>query len=396
MEIEFKIFTLNCWGIPVVSKDIKPRMKSIAEHLVSARYDMVCLQEVWTESDYNLIRDKVGAAYPYSHYFYSGVIGSGVCVFSKYVLQDVFFHQWPVNGYIHKFQHGDWFAGKGIAMCRVIVNGYNINVYTSHLLAEYNRTSDEYETHRMLQAYDTAQFIQVTSAAADLVILAGDLNTEPGDLPHRVLMSVTGFTDAYIEAEEEAQQPFYTNDGPHNSYTASSLLKRKYPGKRIDYIMYNCGSNTSVVMKKYCRPLPNRVAGCEYSYSDHEAITATLKVSRNEGSEKKCDLSTRASVLSECIEVCNVALNTLLNHKRVYWFFTVFFFLLLTTTVVMDSLFGKAVLIHVARVVITILLGFTFIMATAWNMIERNALIAGKLAMQVSLKQTVEKKGFEF
>ncbi|KAF5277596.1 hypothetical protein FQA39_LY06089 [Lamprigera yunnana] len=392
MEVEFKILTLNCWGIPVVSKDIKPRMQAIAEHLASTQYDMICLQEVWTIVDYNLIKDRVNNVYPYSHYFYSGVIGSGLCFFSKYALKDVFFHQWTVNGYIHKFQHGDWFAGKGIAMCRIMMGDYNINVYTAHLLAEYNRASDEYETHRMLQAYDTAQFILLTSAAADLVVLAGDLNTEPGDLPHRVLMSVTGFTDAYLEADAEAQQPFYTNDGPQNSYTVSSLLKKEYPGKRIDYILYNCGSNTSVVMKNYSRPLSSKVPGSDYNYSDHEAIIATLKLSKHEGSNNKFDVSKRESVLSECIEVCNDALQTLVNHKRLYWFLTAVLFLTLMTTFSMDNLFGKAILVHMARIILTFVLGFTFIMATAWNMIETNAMIAGKLAMQICLKQSTEKK----
>ena len=37
----------------------------------------------------------------------------------------------------------------------------------------------------MLQAYDTAQFIKLTSGNCDLVILAGDLNTEPDDLAYR-------------------------------------------------------------------------------------------------------------------------------------------------------------------------------------------------------------------
>lgn len=39
--------------------------------------------------------------------------------------------------------------------------------------------------HRVLQAFDTAQFIKLTSGGADFVILAGDLNTEPGDLAYR-------------------------------------------------------------------------------------------------------------------------------------------------------------------------------------------------------------------
>ncbi|KAJ8926431.1 hypothetical protein NQ314_021219 [Rhamnusium bicolor] len=54
-----------------------------------------------------------------------------------------------------------------------------------NLHAEYNRECDEYQAHRVLQAYDTAQFIMLTSGGADLVVLAGDLNTEPGDLAYR-------------------------------------------------------------------------------------------------------------------------------------------------------------------------------------------------------------------
>lgn len=56
-----------------------------------------------------------------------------MCVFSKYPLHDVFFHQWPVNGYVHKLQHGDWFGGKGVGLCRIRVMDYNINIYSAHV-----------------------------------------------------------------------------------------------------------------------------------------------------------------------------------------------------------------------------------------------------------------------
>lgn len=58
-------------------------------------------------------------------------------------------------------------------------------VYNFQLHAEYNRKHDEYLAHRVLQAFDTAQFVQLTSAAADLVILAGDFNSEPHQLPYK-------------------------------------------------------------------------------------------------------------------------------------------------------------------------------------------------------------------
>lgn len=63
--------------------------------------------------------------------------------------------------------------------------------------AEYDRESDEYIAHRVLQAFDTAQFIHMTSGGADLVILGGDLNTEPDDLAYQVLLLNANLHDAY-------------------------------------------------------------------------------------------------------------------------------------------------------------------------------------------------------
>lgn len=54
----------------MVSKDRKLRMHSIAEVLVRNYYDIVCLQEVWSDSDFNMIKEKVSGVLPYSHYFY--------------------------------------------------------------------------------------------------------------------------------------------------------------------------------------------------------------------------------------------------------------------------------------------------------------------------------------
>lgn len=66
-------------------------------------------------------------------FVFSGVTGSGVCIFSKHKIQETFFHQWSVNGYIHKLHHGDWFGGKGVGLCRLTLNQYNINVYSAHV-----------------------------------------------------------------------------------------------------------------------------------------------------------------------------------------------------------------------------------------------------------------------
>lgn len=54
----------------------------------------------------------------------------------------------------------------------------------SQLHAEYHE-DDMYLAHRVLQAYSTAEFVKLTSSSADISILAGDLNTAPGDLSYR-------------------------------------------------------------------------------------------------------------------------------------------------------------------------------------------------------------------
>lgn len=91
MEFSLNVFTLNCWGIPVVSKNRIERIEAISKYLSEGGHNIVCLQEIWSEKDYLYLKENLKPVLPYSHYFYSGVLGSGLCVFSKWVIQDVFF-----------------------------------------------------------------------------------------------------------------------------------------------------------------------------------------------------------------------------------------------------------------------------------------------------------------
>lgn len=120
-------------GIPYVSKDRANRMSAIAEKLVDEDYDIVCLQEIWSIHDFNMMRSCTLKKLPHSHYFFSGVVGSGVCLLSRYPIEDVIFHKWPLNGYVHKIHHGDWFGGKGVGLCRIQIKDALVNVYVAHV-----------------------------------------------------------------------------------------------------------------------------------------------------------------------------------------------------------------------------------------------------------------------
>nr|CAH7749118.1 unnamed protein product [Callosobruchus chinensis] len=393
MSLKFKIFTLNCWGIPIplVCKNRKERIKAIAETLSFGWYDVVCLQEVWSNKDYYLIKDRVTDVLPFSHYFHSGVMGSGICIFSKYPIQETFFHQWPLNGYIHKIHHADWFGGKGVGLCKLTVDNYTVHVYSAHLHAVYNQNFDEYEAHRILQAYDTAQFISLTSEGADLVILAGDLNTEPGDLAYKLMVNVAGLMDSFLEAERMLNADKHaTCQSLCNSYTPSNLVKKKIPGMRIDYIMYHPGSKLKVVLQDYRIPLPDRVQDRSFSYSDHEAIEATIAISEKKVEGSEVDIVERQSIYKDCLVILNHALDRLKTHKTIYLLFAIILTALLIMSLVFETPQGYIVLFNIGRAFMSILIFVCLLLALIWNNMERNAILAGKLAIEVSLTKYSE------
>ena len=62
------------------------------------------------------------------------------------------FQEFSLNGYPHNVHHGDWWAGKGVGLVRLEVEGLSIHVFVSHFHAEYNRADDMYLAHRVTQA----------------------------------------------------------------------------------------------------------------------------------------------------------------------------------------------------------------------------------------------------
>ncbi|XP_069678319.1 putative neutral sphingomyelinase isoform X2 [Periplaneta americana] len=358
-------------------------MNAIAEELALGKYDIVCLQEVWSENDYLNIKKKTSQSLPFSHYFYSGVFGSGVCIFSKYVIEDTFFHQWPVNGYIHKLHHGDWFGGKGIGLCKVKCKDITINIYSAHLHAEYNRWNDEYMAHRVLQAFDMSQFIRLTSTA-DVVILGGDLNTEPGDLSYKIICHNAQLQDSYSLAKEVSPDCKGTNESIRNSYTDKKLGLDKPDGKRIDYILYKARPGLMVNCLKYQFPLPDKVPEETFSFSDHEAVQVTLRATMSEViGDTGLDKHEYVEALNESRAICNAALAKLNQDKRSYWIYSAALFLTLLCTIGSDAPYGWFKAINIIRIIVTILLCFTVFMASIWNRTEVNAILTGKLGIGV-------------
>ncbi|OXB71092.1 UNVERIFIED_CONTAM: hypothetical protein H355_016977 [Colinus virginianus] len=267
-------FTSQTRAIRYLSKRRQERISLIGDQLCREGFDLVLLQEIWSERDYSDLKAKLGGCCPFSHYF-----RSGLCVFSKFPILDTLLYQYSLNGYPYMLQHGDWFCGKSVGLVIVRIAEITVNIYVTHLHAEYSRDKDAYLPHRVVQAWELAQFVRHTAKAADVVLLGGDLNMHPGDVGIRLLRSWTGLQDAFTEAQHFEG----CEDGctliPNNCFTVKSELQSFPLGIRIDYILYKAVSSFTVECEEL-RTTTGTVPGLDIPYSDHEAVTAVLCIQR--------------------------------------------------------------------------------------------------------------------
>ncbi|KAK7106885.1 putative neutral sphingomyelinase [Littorina saxatilis] len=278
-----KIVTLNCWGIPIpgISKMRAQRMEAIGRELAKGEYHIAVLEEIWSKDDYKQLCDHICKALPHSHYFYSGAIGSGVCVFSKLPILETFFHRFHLNGQAYKIQHGDWFGGKGVGMCKLEYQGFKINLYATHIHAEYDRANDEYLPHRVSQAFEMSQFIRLTASECDVIIAAGDFNMESSDVGYKLLLTNTPLHDAWEKKVNsvESNKVGATCECPWNMFRDKSLATICPDGKRIDYILFGGQPGTNVSVER-CNIALGKVPDQDFPFSDHEGVAAELKISK--------------------------------------------------------------------------------------------------------------------
>ncbi|XP_041354271.1 putative neutral sphingomyelinase isoform X2 [Gigantopelta aegis] len=209
------------------------------------------------------------------------MLGTGCCVFSKFPIGETMYFHFSLNGFAHKVWHADWYAGKGVGLCKMVIDGLHINLYSSHIHAEYNRANDEYLSHRIAQCFEMSQFIKQTSGTCDLVILAGDLNMLPSDLGYRVILTNGNLQDCWTDKEKTtSDEAGNTCELPDNSYTSAEDTKVNPLGKRIDYILYRANQGVKVFIKEASVTM-GCIPGKHFHYSDHEALEAVLRIEKS-------------------------------------------------------------------------------------------------------------------
>lgn len=68
----------------------------------------------------------------------SGIIGSGLCIYSRYSILAVYSHEFNVTGGIKDIADGEVFAGKGVLACLIRTPSGHVTVFNTHVSKEYH------------------------------------------------------------------------------------------------------------------------------------------------------------------------------------------------------------------------------------------------------------------
>lgn len=201
-----RFLTLNTWGLKYISKNRTARLHAIADRLAAAQpnteddYDIVALQEVWCQEDWDYFEKVCLHRFPFRRQFRAGIVtGPGLAVLSRIPFEETFLYRFPINGRPSAFWRGDWYVGKSISVTilKVAENGPQVALLNTHMHAPYGPGDAGYSCHRACQAWDCTMLINLLKKAGFAVILVGDLNCPPGTLPHDLYTSRSGLADSW-------------------------------------------------------------------------------------------------------------------------------------------------------------------------------------------------------
>ncbi|RPD65118.1 DNase I-like protein [Lentinus tigrinus ALCF2SS1-6] len=311
-DTRLRLLTFNCWGLKYVSKFRTERVRAIANVLASSDYDIITLQELWVYADFEYVRAVVSKKLPYAKFFYSGALGAGLVIFSRFPIIAATIHPYSLNGSPIDVVAGDWFVGKAAAS---IVFAHpllgQVQVFNTHLFAKGGDEGPEHQrAHRLVNAWEFAKLARQAAGLGRYVICAGDFNSVPWTLPMNIIRDHAGLTDAWVTTHPDVPDPSPTNpptphdairvhgvtaDSPLNSYSAGKRLEplaRKFQGKRLDYVFYrqpaspHASGRTPILRPVDTRVvLTERVPGCPYSFSDHFGLEATFVIEAQHGGD---------------------------------------------------------------------------------------------------------------
>ncbi len=316
-KVYLRVASFNIWGL-IIAKKRAERIEAIARYFSRNPRDIevIGFQELWMMEDYRTLKAALSLVFPHSHYFMSGVVGSGLAIFSRYPIKDSWWLGYTATGKPQRFFDGDWYAGKGIGAVRLKhpVAGA-IDIFDTHLIADYSPNdydSDWYKAHRATQLYELIRHVDRTGDPSAFTIVMGDLNTQPVEDAYismikshdlytplrRSLRNVwrdfTEFRDpqaAFTSGPLDGRDPDHwtttamrmqSQGLQHNTFNlpSSTFYKSSEPSQQIDHILYIPDGRIKCIDARVFLKRPSKSSsGIDGpSYSDHSALMATFEL----------------------------------------------------------------------------------------------------------------------
>ncbi|KAK8861473.1 hypothetical protein IAR55_002294 [Kwoniella newhampshirensis] len=251
-----KVFSFNVWGLAIISKDRHVRIRAIAEYLASSSYDIVCLQELWVYKDYEIVREEVSQNLPFSRFFHTGALGSGLAIFTRFPLIAAHALPYSLSGSPAQAFAGDFFVKKAAANIVILhpVLG-EVEIWNTHMHAAGEHPPDTRQAHRIAQSWQLANAIRSGAAKGRYILAMGDFNSQPWSVPVAILRNHANLSDSFLDNHQNANNyssPHpsavdalstygMTCDSSLNTYSADKNISaniREQGGKRLDYIFY--------------------------------------------------------------------------------------------------------------------------------------------------------------
>jgi endonuclease/exonuclease/phosphatase family metal-dependent hydrolase len=191
--IRLRVLSWNVWGLPAVSPDLEERIRALPDAMAALAPDVILLQEVWEAEDgVSLARDLRRRGYPHSEHLVRTPAGkTGLFIASRRKLSLAEFRPFTIGRMPHSLWHLDWMASKGIARWVVQTELGEVALAGTHLQAQYE--TDTYDAERLSQAVEVG--LMNRREPDRPLILAGDFNSDPGDLPRTTVSDLARVTD---------------------------------------------------------------------------------------------------------------------------------------------------------------------------------------------------------
>ncbi|SEI36285.1 YALIA101S11e00298g1_1 [Yarrowia lipolytica] len=325
---QVRVLTLNCWGLKLVSKLRPLRLEAISAQLAQDgdSYDIVCLQEVWVESDFDQIKKACVDHFPYTKYYYSGIIaGPGLAVLSRWPIESAYVHRFGLNGRPSAFFRGDWYVGKSVASATIIhPSNHRIEILNAHMHAPYGPGDANYTCHRTSQAWEMARIAKRSMDAGNLTIVTGDLNSRPSSLTHQLFENMALLQDAWesrhgefsgdlseMTPEQQIEEAGVTCNSRLNSWRASRPLS---DACRLDYIFFD--PSRATVREARVAFTDKIEGGC--SVSDHFGVSAVFELTPQDKSRhRKVSSATLTTMFDEFLALVTTYKGTSITQARV-------------------------------------------------------------------------------